>query len=79
MNTIAERVTAIISKQFGVEPQAVTPTTRFLEDLGADSFDVVELVIALEDDFGNNIPDSGAQRLAAVQNAIRYLEAASAI
>ncbi|MAM11836.1 acyl carrier protein [Sphingobium cupriresistens] len=76
MSDIAERITEIVIEHMGVYPDQVTPEARFLEDLGGDSLDVVELVMALEDDFGIAIPDADVEGIKTVQDAIRYVEAA---
>ena len=71
---INDRVKKIISEQLGVEEEKVTPEANFVEDLGADSLDTVELVMALEEEFGIEIPDEDADRkIATVQNAIDYI------
>lgn len=57
----------------GVEDEEVNPESRFVEDLGADSLDTVELVMALEEEFGIEIPDEDAEKIATVQNAIDYI------
>ncbi len=76
MSDIAERITEIVIEHMGVYPDQVTTEARFLEDLGGDSLDVVELVMALEDDFGIAIPDADVEGIKTVQDAIRYVEAA---
>jgi acyl carrier protein len=70
---INDRVKKIISEQLGVEEEEVTPEANFVEDLGADSLDTVELVMALEEEFGIEIPDEDAEKIATVQNAIDYI------
>ena len=70
---IEERVKKIIAEQLGVEDEEVNPESRFVEDLGADSLDTVELVMALEEEFGIEIPDKDAEKIATVQNAIDYI------
>jgi acyl carrier protein len=70
---IEERVKKIIAEQLGVEDEEVNPESRFVEDLGADSLDTVELVMALEEEFGIEIPDEDAEKIATVQNAIDYI------
>ena len=70
---IEERVKKIIAEQLGVEDEEVNPESRFVEDLGADSLDTVELVMALEEEFGIEIPDEDAEKIVTVQNAIDYI------
>jgi acyl carrier protein len=60
--SIEQRVKDIIVEQLGVKPEQVTPEAKFIEDLGADSLDTVELVMALEEEFGNEIPDEQAEK-----------------
>ena len=72
--TIEQRVKAIITEQLGVNPDQVTPDTKFIEDLGADSLDTVELVMALEEEFGQEIPDEEAEKLQSVGDVIKYIE-----
>ncbi|MBI4544348.1 MAG: acyl carrier protein [Gemmatimonadetes bacterium] len=68
------RVKEIIVNELGVEPEKVTPEASFVEDLGADSLDTVELVMAFEEEFGIEIPDEDAEQLQTVGDAIRYLK-----
>ncbi|MDF0544954.1 acyl carrier protein [Sphingobium sp. H39-3-25] len=77
MSEIAERVIQIVIEHMGVYPDQVTPEASFLDDLGGDSLDVVELVMALEDEFGITIPDADVEKISTVQDAIRYVEAAT--
>ena len=72
---VADRVRAIIAEQLGVKLEEVTDSASFIEDLGADSLDTVELVMALEEEFGIEIPDEDAEKMAAVGDAIKYIEA----
>jgi acyl carrier protein len=72
--TIEQRVKDIIVEQLGVKPEQVTPEAKFIEDLGADSLDTVELVMALEEEFGNEIPDEQAEKLQSVSDVIKYVE-----
>ena len=72
MSDIEARVKKIIAEQLGVEESQVTNAKAFVADLGADSLDTVELVMALEDEFGIEIPDEDAEKITAVQNAIDY-------
>ncbi len=70
---IEERVKEIIVNELGVEPEKVTDDASFVEDLGADSLDTVELVMAFEEEFGIEIPDEDAEQIQTVGDAIRYL------
>ena len=70
---VEERIKKIIAEQLGVDPAEVTPEASFVEDLGADSLDTVELVMALEEEFGIEIPDEDAEKIVTVQNAIDYI------
>jgi len=72
--TIEQRVKDIIVEQLGVKEDQVTPDAKFIEDLGADSLDTVELVMALEEEFGNEIPDEQAEKLQSVGDVIKYVE-----
>lgn len=75
MASIAEQVKEIVAEQLGVSAEQVTPEAKFVEDLGADSLDTVELVMALEEEFGAEIPDEDAEKLLTVNDAIKYIEA----
>jgi acyl carrier protein len=68
------RVKEIIVNELGVEAEKVTPAASFVEDLGADSLDTVELVMAFEEEFGMEIPDEDAEQLQTVGDAIKYIE-----
>ncbi|HSJ06981.1 MAG TPA: acyl carrier protein [Longimicrobiales bacterium] len=68
------KVKEIIINELGVEPEKVTPEASFVEDLGADSLDTVELVMAFEEEFGIEIPDEDAEQLQTVGDAIKYLK-----
>jgi acyl carrier protein len=70
---IESRVIRIIVEQLGVDEEAVTPTASFIDDLGADSLDTVELVMAFEEEFGIEIPDEEAEKLGSVGDALKYL------
>lgn len=70
---IAERVIAIIAEQLGVEPEEVTMESSFIEDLGADSLDIVELIMALEEAFELEVPDEDAEKLTTVGAAVEYI------
>ena len=72
--SIEQRVKDIIVEQLGVKPDQVTPEAKFIEDLGADSLDTVELVMALEEEFGNEIPDEQAEKLQCVGDVIKFVE-----
>lgn len=69
-----ERLIEIIAEQLGAEKSNVTPDASFMDDLGADSLDTVELVMALEEEFDLEIPDSEAEKIRTVQDALTYLE-----
>jgi acyl carrier protein len=71
--SIEEQVKKIIAEQLSVEESKVVPEASFVEDLGADSLDTVELVMALEEKFGTDIPDEDAQKIITVQKAIDYI------
>lgn len=68
-----EKIKDIVSKQLGVEADKVTPGASFMEDLGADSLDTVELVMAFEETFNIEIPDEDAEKIVKVQDAIEYI------
>ncbi len=72
--TIEERVKEIICEQLGVEDGDVTPQAKFIEDLGADSLDTVELVMAFEEEFDLEIPDEEAEKITTVGDAIQYIK-----
>lgn len=71
---VTEKVKSIISEQLGVKQEEVTPEASFIDDLGADSLDTVELVMALEEEFGVEIPDEDAEKITTVGDAVRYIE-----
>lgn len=71
---VADKVKSIIAEQLGVKPEEVIPSASFIDDLGADSLDTVELVMALEEEFGIEIPDEDAEKMTAVGDAIKYIE-----
>ncbi|MGB7748460.1 MAG: acyl carrier protein [Verrucomicrobiia bacterium] len=71
---IDQRVKDIIVEQLGVKPDQVTPEAKFVEDLGADSLDIVELIMALEEEFGIEVPDEQAEKLLNVGDVIKYIE-----
>ncbi len=70
---VEEKVKEIISKQLGVDQTEVTPEASFVEDLGADSLDTVELVMAFEEAFNIEIPDEDAEKIAKVKDAVEYI------
>ncbi|MBT3286374.1 MAG: acyl carrier protein [Victivallales bacterium] len=74
MSSPAERVKEIIVEQLGVNPEQLNPEAKFVEDLGADSLDQVELVMAFEEEFGAEIPDEDAEKLTTVGEAVSYVE-----
>jgi acyl carrier protein len=71
---VSDRVRAIIAEQLGVKLEEVTDAASFIEDLGADSLDTVELVMALEEEFGIEIPDDQAEKIATVGDAVKFIE-----
>ena len=73
MSSIEERVKKIVCEQLGVKEDEVNPSASFVEDLGADSLDTVELVMALEEEFETEIPDEEAEKITTVQLAIDYI------
>ena len=75
MSEIAEKVTAIIVDKLGVNETEVKPEATFAQDLGADSLDTVELIMECEKEFGLQIPDDQAEKIATVGDAIAYIEA----
>ena len=74
MANIDERVKDLVVEQLGVSQDQVTPQASFIDDLGADSLDTVELVMAFEEEFGIDIPDEDSEKMVTVNNAIKYLE-----
>ena len=77
MSSIEERVKKIVIEQLGVKEEEVKNASSFIDDLGADSLDTVELVMALEEEFGCEIPDEEAEKITTVQQAIDYITAAN--
>ncbi|MGH9360981.1 MAG: acyl carrier protein [Thermoanaerobaculia bacterium] len=71
---VQERVKSIIVEQLGVDEDEVTPEASFTEDLGADSLDIVELVMAFEEEFGIEIPDEDAEKISNVRDAVTYIQ-----
>ena len=70
----ADRVKKIVVEHLGVDAEEVTPQANFIDDLGADSLDIVELVMAFEEEFGVEIPDDAAEKITTVQDAITYID-----
>ena len=77
MTDTAERVKKIVAKHLGVDESKVVETASFIDDLGADSLDTVELVMAFEEEFGCEIPEEEAEQIQTVQDAVNYIEAHS--
>ncbi len=77
MSSVADKVKKIVVEQLGVSEDQVTPEAKFIEDLGADSLDQVELIMALEEEFGSEIPDEDAEKLTTVGDAIKYVDGKS--
>ena len=75
MSEIADRVKKIVVEHLGVEPDKVTEAASFIDDLGADSLDTVELVMAFEEEFGIEIPDEDAEKITRVKEAVEYIDA----
>ena len=75
MSTIEDRVKKIVVEQLGVAEHQVTPDASFVDDLGADSLDTVELVMALEEEFDTEIPDDEAEKITTVKQAIEFIQA----
>ena len=72
--SVAEKVKSIIVEQLGVDADEVNPGASFTDDLGADSLDIVELVMAFEEEFGVEIPDDAAEKITTVKDAIDYID-----
>ena len=77
MSDIGERVKKIVVEHLGVEPEKVVDAASFIDDLGADSLDTVELVMAFEEEFGIEIPDEDAEKITRVKEAVEYIESHS--
>jgi acyl carrier protein len=77
MSDIAERVKKIVVDHLGVEAEKVTENASFIDDLGADSLDTVELVMAFEEEFGCEIPDDAAEKIVTVKDAVSFIESHS--
>lgn len=75
MSSIEERVIKMVAEQLGVKEEDVKPESSFVEDLGADSLDTVELIMALEEEFDTEIPDEEAEKITTVQQAVDYVNA----
>ncbi len=73
--TVEEKVKSIIVEQLGVEGESVTPEASFIDDLGADSLDIVELVMTMEEEFDLEIPDEDAEKIKTVNDVINYIKA----
>ena len=71
---VEEKIKSIIAEQLGVKPEEVVPEASFIDDLGADSLDTVELIMALEEEFSIEIPDEDAEKMTTVGDAVRYIE-----
>ena len=74
MRTVAERVKKIVVEHLGVDEAKMTENASFIEDLGADSLDTVELVMAFEEEFGCEIPDDAAEKIATVKDAVSFIQ-----
>lgn len=74
MSEVAEKITQIVVEHLGVDQSKVTPEASFIDDLGADSLDTVELVMAFEEAFNVEIPEDAAEKIATVKDAIDYIE-----
>lgn len=77
MSATFDKVKGIVKEQLDVEEDKITPTANFIEDLGADSLDTVELVMALEEEFGVEIPDEDAENIKTVEDVVKYIESKS--
>ncbi|HCM43116.1 MAG TPA: acyl carrier protein [Candidatus Omnitrophota bacterium] len=71
---VEDKIKEIIVEQLGVKPEEVVPEASFVDDLGADSLDTVELVMAFEEEFGTEIPDEDAEKIQSVGDAVKYIE-----
>lgn len=78
MSDVSERVKKIVVEHLSVDADKVVPEASFIDDLGADSLDTVELVMAFEEEFGIEIPDDAAEKILSFQDAVTYIEQASA-
>ena len=77
MSDVAEKVKSIVVDHLGVDAAKVTETASFIDDLGADSLDTVELVMAFEEEFGCEIPDDAAEKIVTVKDAIAFIESSA--
>ena len=75
---VEEKIKSIIAEQLGVKAEEVTPQASFIDDLGADSLDTVELIMALEEEFNVEIPDEDAEKMTTVGDATKYIEGKTA-
>ncbi len=71
---VFDRIVEMIVEKLGVEPEEVTPEASFIDDLGADSLDIVELIMDIEDEFELEIPDEDAEKISTVQEAVSYIQ-----
>ena len=78
MSETLDKLQTIVSNQLGIDKESVVPSADFTKELGADSLDVVELVMAFEEEFGVEIPDDAAERILTVKDAVLFLEEAAA-
>jgi len=74
VNDTFERLKVVVAEKLGADPKTLTPDTRFQEDLEADSLDLVELIMALEDEYGLHISDEDAQKIRSMRDAVEYIE-----
>jgi acyl carrier protein len=74
MSSTLEKISEVIADKLGVEPSKITPDAKFIEDLGADSLDTVELIMQLEDEFNLEIPDEEAEKLTTVGAVVEYID-----
>mgnify|MGYP000271152886 CR=1 FL=1 len=77
MATVLERVQAVVAEKLSVDESEVVPEASFMEDLNADSLDLVELIMAFEEEFGCEIPDAAAENILTIKNAIDFIESQS--
>ncbi len=72
--SVEDKIREIVVEQLGVSAEEVVPEASFIDDLGADSLDIVELVMAIEEEYGLEIPDDDAEKMQTIQDAIRYID-----